>query len=603
MGNHAAVGHSMNFLGVTDVVGFENSAKAVINLHGIEPWNAMDLVRDNLRKQAELARRTPLRKVPVEEGLQFIKNRVIHNNTRPRLCCEPTRAQSSSIQKDFDIHPGKNTLARQDAHEMPATDLEACMKRCKERGDGAFVVWRNKAYFKSQSEVVCRKALFNDRDGVTYLNMVPKSEDFDIHEAMNTLTGKDAYSMSGNDIPAFKKICCDKGYGAFVVWRGVAHFKSYPLLACREGLQPDKEATTYLNLAPQSTWRGWMKAPGELEKDDFVKMCCELLDAKSVQYTPKDRREFGEVFDSIDFDGNGSLSIGEWAGGLSVFFKGSPDSSVHAVFKALDKDNDRKLSKAELQEYLKPLVKAMSPPKADSLRPILLKKATDDIFREMDLDNANDISSDEMLQWTRKDNNIVDRLAGIIDKEVYQIWLTSKQDSSKAVDARTASVPPKAGADGQDPVASQLPGSMPPQNQGWAGSPDNSQSAWGQQPPGGQPGAPQQSWAAQSRGPPPAWGSQQGSSGPPAGSQPSNASHQGHWWDGGQQPPTSSSQGYGQPQGSGGAQWGGQQQGASGQDSWFHASASGHSPPPPPPAAPQRKLPLSAQEHYGPAPP
>ena len=107
---------------------------------------------------------------------------------------------------------------------------------------------------------------------------------------------------------------------------------------------------------------------------------------------------------------------------------------------------------ADWQVYLSPFVKAMSPPEAAALRPLLEKKASsfctssqyiwhencegwlpvfkqavDDIYYDMDMDHTADISSDEMLSWSKRGNNIVDRLADIIDQEVYQIWLTESK--------------------------------------------------------------------------------------------------------------------------------------------------------------------------------
>merc|ERR1712187_421712 len=122
-----------------------------------------------------------------------------------------------------------------------------------------------------------------------------------------------------------------------------------------------------------------------------------------------------------DFDQNGALSIGEWAGGLSVFFRGTPEDGVRALFNVLDRDQSQSLDKNELQEYLKPYVSACTPSRADALRPLLLKKTTDDIFNEMDVDGANDISSDEMLNWIRNNNSIIARVITIIDTEVYNM--------------------------------------------------------------------------------------------------------------------------------------------------------------------------------------
>eukprot|EP00913_Durusdinium_trenchii_P024581 g23075.t1 len=99
---------------------------------------------------------------------------------------------------------------------------------------------------------------------------------------------------------------------------------------------------------------------------------------------------------------NGLLSTGEWAAGLSVYFKGSMEEAVRAVFSCLDANGDGAISKSELQVYLSPFVKAMSPQEAAALRPLLEKKAVDDIYYDMDMDHAADISSDEMLAWSKR---------------------------------------------------------------------------------------------------------------------------------------------------------------------------------------------------------
>ena len=60
----------------------------------------------------------------------------------------------------------------------------------------------------------------------------------------------------------------------------------------------------------------------------------------------------------------------------------------------------------------------------------------------MDMDHAADISSDEMLSWSQRGNNIVDRLADIIDQEVYQIWLS--ESKKRATNMRRSSERPGA---------------------------------------------------------------------------------------------------------------------------------------------------------------
>eukprot|EP00811_Abedinium_folium_P013869 NODE_22906_length_689_cov_2.521352.p2 GENE.NODE_22906_length_689_cov_2.521352~~NODE_22906_length_689_cov_2.521352.p2 ORF type:complete len:199 (-),score=76.73 NODE_22906_length_689_cov_2.521352:91-657(-) len=73
-------------------------------------------------------------------------------------------------------------------------------------------------------------------------------------------------------------------------------------------------------------------------------------------------------------------------------------------------------------EYFKPFLKAMTPPEADSLRPLLLDKITSDLFDEMDFGHSDVITSDELIEWTKRGNNIIDRLTDIINREFFNIW-------------------------------------------------------------------------------------------------------------------------------------------------------------------------------------
>lgn len=176
---------------------------------------------------------------------------------------------------------------------------------------------------------------------------------------------------------------------------------------------------------------GWFNS-SRLTREVFVDRATELLVYTNTRHSQYDRNLLYDIFDSMDYDGNGELSIGEWAAGLTVFFKGNVDQCIHAVFDVLDTNGDKSLSKSELNEYLKPFVNAMTPSEASSLRPLLTKKAADDIFLEMDLDHNGYISSDEMLVWSKSGNNIIDRLAKVIDHEVYSVWIKQKESDRRA---------------------------------------------------------------------------------------------------------------------------------------------------------------------------
>lgn len=247
MGNgHPSLGHIISACNCTDAIGYKETASFLINMHDIEPWDARALIKENLRKQAELAKRSPLKNIYVEDGMAFFR----------------------------------------------------------------------------------------------------------------------------------------------------------------------LETTTLLNHFSAS-----------LSREQFVNGCQTLLAKRGVALSGNDVHDLGDVFDSMDFDKNGLLSTGEWAAGLSVFFRGHIDKVVHSVFNVLDKNRNGTLQRWELKEYLSPFVKAMTPPDADPLRPLLLDKAVEELYTQMKLNKLSDITSEEMLAWTRRGYNIIDFLCKIIEKEVYQLWL------------------------------------------------------------------------------------------------------------------------------------------------------------------------------------
>mmetsp|Transcript_6575 Transcript_6575/g.11428 ORF Transcript_6575/g.11428 Transcript_6575/m.11428 type:complete len:326 (+) Transcript_6575:67-1044(+) len=163
-----------------------------------------------------------------------------------------------------------------------------------------------------------------------------------------------------------------------------------------------------------------------IERQQFIDECVGLLGSHGIQPTPQERDELFRIFDVMDLDRNRNLSRGEAAGGLTVFFYGNEAESIAAVFKLVDQDHNGFLSKAELQEYLRPFVNAMTPKEAKQLRPLLLKRISDDIYREMHLDIYRDITSDEMLTWVNRGNSVIERTAKLIQDEIYPLCLANE---------------------------------------------------------------------------------------------------------------------------------------------------------------------------------
>lgn len=174
-----------------------------------------------------------------------------------------------------------------------------------------------------------------------------------------------------------------------------------------------------------------------LKKEDFLRTMMDLLKNFKIPVGPDQTNILKEIFDSMDFDENEELSLGEWAGGLTVFFHGTADEKSTALFQLLDKDGNGSVSKSELREYVAPLVKAMTPPEAAALRPLLIAHATDIIFNEVDLNANGKLDSSEFNIW-RRDHSLVDELVTLIESEVYKVWLNQNRIPGNAKQEATS---------------------------------------------------------------------------------------------------------------------------------------------------------------------
>mmetsp|Transcript_114735 Transcript_114735/g.365928 ORF Transcript_114735/g.365928 Transcript_114735/m.365928 type:complete len:376 (-) Transcript_114735:186-1313(-) len=95
-----------------------------------------------------------------------------------RGCAAPSSStpDSSAESGSFAEHPGKDAFHGQDAEQMPASDLAACKRRCRECGYGAFVLWRGTAYFRSRSPDDCTAALSDSVECTTYIDQTRAPE-------------------------------------------------------------------------------------------------------------------------------------------------------------------------------------------------------------------------------------------------------------------------------------------------------------------------------------------------------------------------------------------------------------------------------------------
>jgi len=164
-------------------------------------------------------------------------------------------------------------------------------------------------------------------------------------------------------------------------------------------------------------------------RDEFLEVAQNLIEVRRVSHKTNEVEILEQIFDCMDYDGNEELGVGEWAGGLTVFFKGTQEEKTSALFQLLDRDGNGDLSKTEMKEYVTPLVKAMTPPEASALRPLLIAHATDTVFDQVDINHDEKCDSGEFQKW-QQNHSLVDELVTVIEGEVYKIWLENNMKHS-----------------------------------------------------------------------------------------------------------------------------------------------------------------------------
>jgi len=157
-----------------------------------------------------------------------------------------------------------------------------------------------------------------------------------------------------------------------------------------------------------------------MKVDTFVSIAQNLL-VQNHHEKPQPQA-LQRIFRSMDYDGNGSLTVGEWSGGLKTFFMGTEEAKNRAVFRLIDTSTDGRLDKDELKEYLRPIMNAMIPIEANSLRPLILSRLLELVFTEIDADGDGTVTSGEFLAWS-KEHDLIRVLGKMIEGPVYKVWM------------------------------------------------------------------------------------------------------------------------------------------------------------------------------------
>lgn len=91
-----------------------------------------------------------------------------------RLEREPAPAPYE--EAGFIVYGGQDAFANKNAYQMPAMDLEACKKVCRDRAFGAFTVWNGQAYFRGEKAGEIKDNLKRAAGTTLYVNLETEAE-------------------------------------------------------------------------------------------------------------------------------------------------------------------------------------------------------------------------------------------------------------------------------------------------------------------------------------------------------------------------------------------------------------------------------------------
>jgi len=96
-------------------------------------------------------------------------------------------------------------------------------------------------------------------------------------------------------------------------------------------------------------------------------------------------------FSAFDVDKNGEIDFREFACGLSIVLKGTPEERLKLMFNSYDLDGDGVLDKIELYNMIKSSTKNSGQDVSDTV----LKKMVEETFELVDTDKNGEISFEE----------------------------------------------------------------------------------------------------------------------------------------------------------------------------------------------------------------
>eukprot|EP01089_Gocevia_fonbrunei_P002076 TRINITY_DN12061_c0_g1_i1.p1 TRINITY_DN12061_c0_g1~~TRINITY_DN12061_c0_g1_i1.p1 ORF type:complete len:205 (-),score=35.75 TRINITY_DN12061_c0_g1_i1:4-618(-) len=151
-----------------------------------------------------------------------------------------------------------------------------------------------------------------------------------------------------------------------------------------------------------------------INKEQFKELFRDKLKSETRALVRSDagkQVDLGEIFDSVDADGNNLVTLEELVLWLGIFKKGTDDKKLAHMFDSFDLDRSGVLEAGELQNVLNVLQVSRSQSKGDSVTDSDCSTYAKQLLEKLDPSNTGKITR---AQWIKKGKEIrlVDELLG-----------------------------------------------------------------------------------------------------------------------------------------------------------------------------------------------
>ncbi|XP_071542241.1 uncharacterized protein [Panulirus ornatus] len=192
-------------------------------------------------------------------------------------------------------------------------------------------------------------------------------------------------------------------------------FELAPLRYRPEGLEQLSEATRFSKEELQFMYRGFKQEcpTGVISEETFKEIYGKFfpLGGQPDDGSGRNSAMYAHyVFGTMDQDGSGTITFGDFIMGLSVLLKGTLQERVNWIFNLYDINNDGYITKEELIDIVTSIYDLMGDQTSPGIDDGTAIDHVDKVFEKLDLNKDGVVTMDEFMEYCSKNENVIQSL-------------------------------------------------------------------------------------------------------------------------------------------------------------------------------------------------